>query len=245
MILFWKKLNVKYFYMDGQEQIKIVKKIKFYLPEKGYLIDVGANKGTNSPCFYFYKKDWKGVAIEASPETFDTLKTNIKKHRFRIEPLLLAVSNKNSFINFYIDTDNIDSGLSSTFKSHVIGTSELEEKRNFKEIKVQSKTLNDIWDNLGSPKVDLLKIDIEGLDAEVILSTDFSSLCPKIIMAETNKLFYKISENQEDSIIVWKEINNHLESYGYKLFAIIDNLDYRNKYSQKIGKVPLNAVWKK
>jgi FkbM family methyltransferase len=245
IIFYWKKINVKYFYMGGQEHIRILEKIKSYLPEKGYLVDVGANIGINSPCFYFYQKDWNGVAIEASPETFNTLYKNIKKHRLKIEPLNIAVSNKNSFINFYIDNDNKNSGLSSTFKSHVIGNSELEEERNFREVKVESKTLNNIWDNLGNPIVDLLKIDIEGLDAEVILSTDFSSLNPKIIMAETNKLFYKISENPEDSSIVWKEINNHLENFGYKLFAIIDNLDYRKKYSPKIGKVPLNAVWKK
>jgi FkbM family methyltransferase len=245
VILYWKKIDIKYFYMGGKENIKIVKKIKSYLPEKGYLMDVGANIGINSPCLYFYEKDWNGVAIEASPETFNTLYKNIRKHKFQIEPLNIAVSNKNSFINFYIDTDNKDSGISSTFKSHVIGNSKIEEIRNFREVKVESKTLNNIWDNLGNPVVDLLKIDIEGLDAEVILSTDFSSLNPKIIMAETNKLFYKISENQEDSIIVWKQINNHLEFYGYKLFAIVDNLDYKKKYSARIGKVPLNAIWKK
>ena len=243
VFLFWKKINIKFIYMGGQEQFKIIKKIKSYLPKKGYLIDIGANIGMNSPCLYFYEKDWNGVAIEASPETFDTLSKNIKKNKFQIEPLNIAVSDKNSFTNFYIDTDHKDSGLSSIYKTHVIGSSEIENLRKYMKVKVESKTLNDIWKDLGNPKVDLLKIDIEGSDAEVLLSTNFDLLKPKIILAETNKLFYKISENQEDSIIVWKQLNKHLESFGYKLFAIIDNLDYRKKYSPKIGKVPLNAIW--
>ncbi len=243
VFLFWKKINIKFIYMGGQEQFKIIKKIKSYLPKKGYLIDIGANIGMNSPCLYFYEKDWNGVAIEASPETFDTLSKNIKKNKFQIEPLNIAVSDKNSLTNFYIDIDNKDSGLSSIYKTHVIGSSEIENLRKYMKVKVESKTLNDIWKDLGNPKVDLLKIDIEGSDAEVLLSTNFDLLKPKIILAETNKLFYKISENQEDSIIVWKQLNKHLESFGYKLFAIIDNLDYRKKYSPKIGKVPLNAIW--
>ena len=104
--------------------------------------------------------------VEASKRTFNRLKNNYKYNNF-VEVYNLIISNEDANVNFYeIDDDGFN-----TISLEFLQSNNL--KYNSSEI-VKTTKINNFLENIG--QVDWIRIDIEGLDYDVLKSIDIKYL---------------------------------------------------------------------
>ncbi len=170
--------------------------------KKGIAIDIGANGGMYTvPLAKMLGDSGQVVAIEPEPNNLLMLDKNVKLNNLNNVIIInKACFSKKSKMRFYLDEFG-GSGTHSLIK------------KQSKEIKVQTDTLDNIIIYLKIKKVDLIKIDVEGAEAEVLMGAlKILKKChPKIVfeawdenylrkIKEVLKLFnYKIEKIAEEN----------------------------------------------
>ncbi len=125
------------------------------------IIDCGSNIGMSVIYFYLIYPKCKITAIEADPTTYSVLVKNIETNNMlnRVNCINTAISNrKKKQITFYINDNEAGSLQMSTLPDRV---------DNKRKILVSASTLTSVIRKIKN-KVDLLKIDIEGLEMKVL-----------------------------------------------------------------------------
>ena len=118
------------------------------------VLDVGAHKGEFLSSLLPAKKSIKIYAFEPMLENYDILKSNIQLNNFsNIKAENCATSNSSSKIIIYQNND--ESGHSKFIETN-------------NPIEVNSKSLNEIFDDKKIEKCNLLKLDCEGSEYEII-----------------------------------------------------------------------------
>ncbi len=172
--------------------------------KNGTYVDIGAFQPKElSVTYYFYRKlDWSGITIEPNPAA----KEKFESQRPRDQFVNQGVSNKESILNYYEFKDpTLNSFSEEVYKNN---------EATFiskKEIKVSP--LRDILATYleeGS-EIDLMNIDVEGLDREVLESNDWERFSPKVLVIEDHQFD---PEHPLES-----EIVKFIKSKGYKLKA--------------------------
>ena len=194
-------INIKNYYCDGfalksysQEGEDMILRRFFENKSSGFYIDVGAHHPKRfSNTYFFYKKGWQGVNIDAMPNSmklfnrFRPRDTNIEK----------PVSAKKQILTYYAFNEPALNGFSK----------EMSDERNGKGSyyvtftkDIETVTLEDILDeNLKFGQlIDFLSIDVEGLDFDVLKSNNFEKYRPKVILIEI--LGSRFDEIQNDDI---------------------------------------------
>ncbi|WP_028982322.1 FkbM family methyltransferase [Sporocytophaga myxococcoides] len=133
------------------QEIYVEQYYKFETKEKTPVIfDCGANIGTS--CLYFsslYPAS-KIIAFEADPNIASILKSNLDKNNIKnVDILNKAV---------WIDNNGIEFSIEGADGASIFG--------NGKKVKVESVRLRDLL--LQTPKIDMLKMDIEGAESAVL-----------------------------------------------------------------------------
>ena len=165
---------------EGEDMV--LRKI-FKNQNNGFYVDVGAHHPKRfSNTYLLYKKGWKGINIDATPGSMKLF----NKLRQRDINLELGVALKETFLDYHIFNEPALNSFSM----------QLSEKRNqikneyfIKEIiKVDAKPLSKILDiYLKGRKIDILNIDVEGMDLDVLNSNDWSKYRPKFVVIEILK----------------------------------------------------------
>lgn len=146
--------------------------------DEGQLViyDIGANTGDDLP--YYMKKADKVVAVEANPRL-----ATIIESRFRpeidagvlvVESVAVTEDENDAPIGFWIHTEN-----------HVLSTArppQTQDLNQYDYFEVKGKTLQALFDMHGFPS--FVKLDIEGLDANVLRGLLIHSPAPPYISAE-------------------------------------------------------------
>jgi FkbM family methyltransferase len=176
--------------------------------EKPSYLDLGANNpifGNNT--YLFYLKGGRGVCVEADPAFYNDLCHSRKKDKC----LNIGVTfDERTEADFYIFSEPSLNTLSKE-------EADFREKKGSHKIvrimKIQLKNINDIIaDNFQQP-LDLLSIDVEGIDVDILKAIDFTKHRPLAICAET----ITYSENRTEEKI--PEIENWLTANGYFVYA--------------------------
>lgn len=175
----------------------------FKYPKQGTYVDIGCNHPVeNSNTYLFYRLGWRGVCIDANP-MFAPL---FAQHRPEDKFVLSGVGANEGTMTFY----RFDQGhaLSSFDKSHADFWVEMSGGANkYHEEQVQIRNVNAILMDAGVTQIDVLSVDVEMLDAEVILSFDFERWRPRIVAVEDHNLNMHAPQ---DSVIF-----RHLAALGY------------------------------
>lgn len=176
----------------------------------GIYVDVGAHHPTFlSNTYYFYKKGWRGINIDAMPNSMK-LFDELRPYDINIEK---AVSDDNEKCTFY----TFSSPELNTFDETKVGTFlNIPDVELLDKVILQSTTLASILDThlnkLGSQsQIDFLTVDVEGLDLKVMKSNDWDKYRPAFVLAED--LFTNIIESSNG------ELNQFMQSVGYNLIA--------------------------
>lgn len=194
-------------YEDESYYLTILKDIR----EANVILDIGANIGITSLFFASLNSKGKIYAFEPHPDTFQRLVENIQINNFeniRTYPMgagsknetriLDEVDNHNSGMNRII---GIDSGISSGKKITTIA-------------------LDTFFLPGDIPKVDFIKIDVEGFETEVLKGAK------EIIRLHKPVLFIELDDNNlRDHGSSAEDLIVFLENLGYEKIYRSDNFE--------------------
>jgi FkbM family methyltransferase len=147
--------------------------------KNGFYVDVGAAwPDTDSVTKLFYDQGWLGINVEPNPDFY----ARLCEQRPRDINLRIAVNDQDGEGNFNLFSET---GLSTldeeVAKEHV--------KNKFERVsmRVTTATLSSLFQRYlpKQQEIHFLKIDIEGLEAKVLASNDWSVYRPWIIVVES------------------------------------------------------------
>jgi len=207
-------LEIKNNYFDGyalksysQEGEDMILRRLFEQQQTGFYVDVGAHHPKRfSNTYFFYKLGWRGINIDAMPESMKPF-DKIRSRDINIEK---PVSEKKQVLTYYAFNEPALNGFSK----------ELSEERNGKGnyfVKftkdIETSTLEEILDNNlpNNQQIDFLSIDVEGLDFMVLKSNNFVKYKPKVILIEILGSSLSDIENND--------ISKFLKDYRYSIYA--------------------------
>lgn len=174
---------------------------------KGFYVDVGAHHPYRfSNTAYFYKRGWRGINIEPTPSLFKAF----PRRRRRDINLNVGIGNGEK-LTFYVFNEGALNTFDPALAKERDGKIHL--GRQYKiidRIEVQTRTLADILDEhlpAGTP-IDLLTIDVEGMDFAVLKSNDWTRYLPQFILVECESELDDLSDD---------EIYQFLHAKGYSI----------------------------
>ncbi|RAI85581.1 methyltransferase FkbM-like protein [Algoriphagus yeomjeoni] len=199
--------NLYYNYLDGSSfksyssegEDMILKKI-FYRQDKGFYLDIGAfhpKKASNT--YFFYKRGWSGINIDAMPGSM-ILFNKFRKRDINIE---VPIGKDGQFVNYFEFEDKSLNG----FESESLKAKDQNKSQNrLKRVhQLKCKSLNSILDDFLPPNqtIDFLSIDVEGQEFTVLESFDFDKYSPIWILAEILDFSFRSSvSNSLDMLLM-------------------------------------------
>jgi FkbM family methyltransferase len=176
--------------------------------EKGFYIDIGAQDPVlESVSFSFYEKGWRGVHVEPTP----AYARKLREARPDETVLQVAVGTVAGVIPFW---EFPDTGLSTG--SALIAAEHRVAFYKAVPIQVTCVPLSQILDAQGGRPIHWLKIDVEGMEDDVIDSWPPSLVRPWIVVVESIKPL-----TQEESYSAWEP---KLLKLGYQ-FVYFDGIN--------------------
>ena len=170
----------------------------------GFFVDVGAHHPMRfSNTFYFYKKGWTGINIDARPgikKLFDSLRPKDINIESGVSPekckLTYFMFNEPALNTF--DEKLANERVSTTYSI-------------IKKIEIDCLPLVDLLDIYvpKNNKITFISIDIEGYDLQVLKSNDWNKYRPKFIIVES----YHVLVND----VIESDIYKFLSSLEYNL----------------------------
>ncbi len=166
----------------------------------GVYVDCGANNGIFlSKTKFLDDNGWTGFCIEANPEQFKNLCNN-RPNATCINTALYDVDN----INVELSIDSRGSGGGSTLISPDKAAPKIQVNNT---IICKTQTLNTIFKKNNITSIDYLKVDLEGVDAKVLLALNLDEFDIKFICYEQ---FPKLHDSQE-----YKKLEDKLTKAGF------------------------------
>jgi FkbM family methyltransferase len=208
-------------------KIRLLQRVKGYLERYNYLdsfinkyaknhdfffVQIGANDGIHAdPIHNFIKKyKWKGILIEPQKIYFDKLIENYKDMPQLIFENI-AIGLKNEKLELFKVAETEQENWHNLVASLDNSRGDLAWLKNEKHIEtetVQVITLPELVQKYSIKKIDLLQIDIEGLEHKILNSDGFFDVKAKIIHYEHKHLTYA---EQYDCVSL-------LQKYNYKVY---------------------------
>lgn len=181
----------------------------------GFFVDVGAfHPQTSSNTFLLYKRGWRGINIDALPGAMEPFR--------RVRPLdinlELAISEKDETLTYYKigETPHEMNGFSFEFQSNLYADFGIRES-DVQRIPIQAMPLSKVLgEHLPAGRsIQLLAIDVEGMELRVLASSDWEKYRPMVVMTE---------HHQEMSRALYDlPICQFLEEKGYRLISKLPN----------------------
>jgi len=158
----------------------IVVDIELGKKKKGFYVDIGAyHPKMFSNTYLFYKKGWSGLCVDPNPK----MEELFRKARPRDKFLNLGVGVREDVREYF----EFEDGAANTFSAEQAKKNQEEAGRKLKGKRMVAvlplKTIFDKYLPKGQ-KIDLLSVDVEGMDLEVLRSNDWKKYRPEIIIAE-------------------------------------------------------------
>jgi len=168
----------------------------------GFFVEVGANDGllqSNTAFFEFYR-NWKGLLIEPSLIAYNKCVVNR--------------SNSTCFNYACVSHDYPFSQIEGDFDGNMMSSVYGNRLQSNNLIKVNTITLDDLFDRNNITTIDLLSIDTEGYELSILKGLDLHKYRPKYMLIEL------YTHNLQETI-------TYLQSFHYSL---IENFSNYNKH---------------
>lgn len=179
------------------------------------VIDCGANVGIAS--YYFSSRFEKVYSIEPSKEHFDVLTHMLKFNKIdNVKTFQFALSNSDGKENFYHYSNRTMYSLYPTAADgEVIG-----ELRKTGMEQVELKRLDTFLKEQNIDKVDLLKMDVEGVEFEILCGDSFANVADKVktVVCEIHSYSGRNLSQIYDAL---KELGYRVESIPHEANLIV------------------------
>ena len=212
IIAFLIELNEKIFFYP-----KLKGELDKFLPQKPFILDIGANKGQSIDFFLSLRPNSSIISFEPNPELYTHLVKKYKNCKENIHIVNKGVSENNGFLSFFINKLNLTSSFEQLnynskyleLKSKVLGINPHEIISD--TISVETLSLKKFIQEKKIHKIDLIKIDTEGHELKCL------------------KGLFPIDNCQIDRI----QIENHRDDMYVNLtsFDEIKTILFENNYS--------------
>ncbi len=148
----------------------------FLNKKKGFYIDIGAyHPILSSNTYYFYKKGWRGINIDALSSTIKLFNRK-RKNDINIEA---GINDEEVEMKFYVFKNSSYNTFNSEIVNDILKVTELVSTKN-----IITKKLSSILSNYNIAEIDFISIDVEGLELNVLKSLDWRVYRPKVILVE-------------------------------------------------------------
>jgi FkbM family methyltransferase len=182
--------SLKSYSQEGEDML--LRRI-FEKQTTGFYVDVGAHHPKRfSNTYFFYKKGWRGINIDANPGSME----KFKKHRAKDINLEIAVSDKEEELIYYAFNEPALNGFSKRISDSRNGVGDY---KIISSQKIKTRRLGEILDEYipSSNIIDFISIDVEGLDLQVLKSNFWDRYYPKIVLCEALDFNMKRMEESE------------------------------------------------
>lgn len=201
-------------------------KIEKYLPIKnGYFVELGANDGISQSNTKYFEvfRGWKGVLIEAYEPNYRKCLSNRKKSTKCFNAACVSFDFPSSKVKFLYS--NLMS-ISLHEKNEILnreahaneGSRFLKSHEEVHTFEAQARTLNSILHEAGAPNlIDLLSLDVEGLELEVLAGINHNEYRFKYICVEARN---------------FEKMDTFMKGCGYELIERLTTHDLLYKNSR-------------
>jgi FkbM family methyltransferase len=175
----------------------------------GFYIDVGAGHPVaDNVSFWFYLQGWRGIVVEPQEEL-----AGLYAHvRPRDATVCTLVGQKRGAADFHV-VDRLH-GFSTTIEAHARGAAAF--GAGFRTVRRPVTTLADLCESHAPPRIDFLKVDVEGAEGEVLAGGDWQRWRPRIVVVEAMA--------PGDMAEAWSAWEAHLTRQRYR-FVFFDGLN--------------------
>jgi len=143
----------------------------------GSYVDVGAGHPVaDNVSFHFYLKGWRGLVVEPQ-EALARLYAHVRPRDYAVSCLAGSAEGES---DFYV-VDKLH-GFSSTVRANAEGASEF--GAGYHTVRKSVRPLSGLIEAAGLARIDFLKIDVEGGEAEVLAGIDFTRHRPRVLLIE-------------------------------------------------------------
>jgi FkbM family methyltransferase len=188
----------------------------------GFYIDIGAgDPNAESVTRWFYGRGWRGVNVEPNPTIF----ASIAAWRPEDINLNVGISTEPSTLTYYQVIQN-ELGHGWGLSGFDPSIPERARLHGF-EVRSQPVSVVPLWhvaESIGDQEVDFLKIDVEGLEAQVISSVDWSVFRPKLVCVEAIAPL-----SATPTFAEWEHL---LIGYNFAIFDGVNNYYVREENSE-------------
>jgi hypothetical protein len=224
----WTFLTVPYgqiAYGQNAEDIVLTKFLDGRLKtgqKKGFYIDIGAHHPFRySNTYYFYKKGWRGLNIDADDKAIKLFKL----FRPRDISVQALVADQNKLFSYFIFSDRAFNTCDSLLAKELIKS---KRAKLIKKTQIRSQNLAKLLKKhlIGGQKIDFLSIDVEAMDDSVLQAYDFANFAPEFVLIED--LAFAVDIFQQKS----KKIARFLKKQGYHFVSQVFNTAIWQKKTQ-------------
>lgn len=195
---------IKSYSQEGEDMIL---RRMFGNQKTGFYVDIGAHHPKRfSNTYYFYKKGWTGINIDAMPGSMALF----NKSRPRDINIEKPISDKKEKLTYYSFNEP---ALNSFSKSYSDEMAQLPPYYVKETIELETSTLEDVLDSCmpQDTVIDFFSVDVENWDLKVLKSNSFKKYTPKAILVEVLENSFSDIEKNEISI--------YLKEFNYSVYA--------------------------
>lgn len=175
----------------------------------GTYVDVGGGHPVaDNVSFYFYLMGWRGLVVEPQTKLAD-IYANVRPRDHTVSMLAGA---KDGEIDFHT-VDKLH-GFSTSVEANATAASAF--GVGYTTTRLPVRRLSTLLDEAKISKIDFLKIDVEGAEADVLAGIDWTRHRPRVIVVEAVE-----PGSMADASATWEGM---ITSQGYA-FAFFDNLN--------------------
>jgi FkbM family methyltransferase len=173
---------MKQFITYAQNREDVILAAYFKDVQKGTYVDIGGFHPVNdSVTKHFYDKGWHGINVEPIVAQYKLF----EEDRTEDVNINAAVSDKSGKITLRQYENGGLSTISPEMQAEYNKTKGAE-TRKFKDVEVDVLTLKDIFERYPQKHVHFMKVDVEGVEYEVLQGNDWKKYRPEMLCIEAN-----------------------------------------------------------
>jgi FkbM family methyltransferase len=176
---------------------------------RGFYIDIGAGHPVaDNVSFWFYLQGWRGIVVEPQ-RALAELYAHVRPR----DTIFAGLVGRSVGESEFHQVDRLH-GFSTTIEDHARGAAAF--GADFRTLRLPMTTLAVLCEEQRPERIDFLKVDVEGAEADVLAGADFQRWRPRVVVAEAMA--------PGDLAEAWRDWEPRLLAQGYS-FAFFDSLN--------------------